>query len=53
MEDDLQRELDIHLEQLTREYRSAGMSMRDAADAARRAFAALASTAEQCRLPLF
>src|SRR5260370_7422271 len=49
VENDLQRELALHLEQLTKEYRSAGMSERDAAYAARRAFGALATTAEQCR----
>ena len=49
VENDLQRELALHLEQLTKEYRSAGMSERDAAYAARRDFGALATTAEQCR----
>jgi predicted permease len=49
LENDLQREFALHLEQLTKEYMSAGMSERDAADAARRAFGALAITAEQCR----
>lgn len=49
VENDLQREFALHLEQLTKEYRSAGMNERDAADAARRAFGALAITAEQCR----
>ena len=49
VENDLQRELALHLEQLTKEYRSAGMSEGDAGYAARRAFGGLASTAEQCR----
>src|SRR5258708_33754983 len=49
VENDLQRELALHLEQLSKEYRAAGMSERDAAYAARRAFGALATTAEQCR----
>ena len=49
VEDDLQQELAIHLEQLTKEYRAAGMGEREATDAARRAFGAMAITAEQCR----
>jgi len=49
LENDLQREFALHLEQLTKEYRSAGMSERDANDAARRTFGSLAITAEQCR----
>jgi predicted permease len=49
VENDLQREFAIHLEQLTKEYRSAGMSEGDANDAARRAFGPLASTSEKCR----
>src|SRR5262245_33112272 len=49
VEDDLQRELALHLEQLAKEYRAAGMGERDAADAARRAFGGTALAAEQCR----
>jgi predicted permease len=49
VEDDLERELAVHLEQLTKEYRAAGMSERDATDTARRAFGGVAITAEQCR----
>jgi len=49
VENELQREFALHLEQLTIEYRSSGMSERDAIDAARRAFGAVAITAEQCR----
>src|SRR5262245_5919935 len=49
VESDLQRELAVHLEQLTKEYKAGGMSERDATDAARRAFGAIANTAEQCR----
>ena len=49
VENDLQQELAVHLEQLTKEYRAAGMAERDARDAARRAFGAMAITAEQCR----
>ncbi len=46
---DLQRELDVHLDQLTKEYVSAGMTERDAALAARREFGSVESTKEQCR----
>ena len=49
VESDLQQELAVHLEQLTKEYRAAGMGERDATDAARRAFGAMAVTAERCR----
>jgi predicted permease len=49
VENDLQQEFALHLEQLTREYISAGMSERDAVGAARRAFGPLAVTAEECR----
>jgi hypothetical protein len=48
-EDDLRRELAVHLEQLTKEYRAAGMGERDAMEAAHRAFGGVANTAEQCR----
>ena len=46
---DLQRELDLHLEQLTKEYIAAGRSEADARAAARRDFGSLESTKEQCR----
>src|SRR5437870_1337394 len=49
VENDLQQELAVHLEQLTKEYRAAGMGERDARQAARRAFGATAVTAELCR----
>lgn len=49
VETDLQQELAIHLEQLTKEYRSAGLGEHEAQVAARRAFGAVAITAEQCR----
>lgn len=48
-EDDLHREFAVHLEQLTKEYRSEGLSERDATDAAHRAFGAISVTTEQCR----
>jgi predicted permease len=46
---ELQRELDVHLDQLTKEYVEAGMSEHDAALAARRDFGSVAWTKEQCR----
>jgi len=46
---DLQRELEIHLEQLTKEHIAAGMNERDAVLAARREFGSLEWTKEQCR----
>jgi hypothetical protein len=49
VENDLQQELALHLEQLTKEYSAAGMGERDARIAARRAFGAMAITADQCR----
>lgn len=45
----MQRELELHLDQLTQEYREAGMSDRDAHDAARRSFGAVSVTEELCR----
>jgi len=48
-EADLQRELSVHLEQLTREYIADGMSDADARRAARREFGSVESTKEQCR----
>lgn len=49
VERDLQRELAVHLEELAKEYRAAGMNDQQAGDAARRAFGAVALTAERCR----
>ena len=46
---DLQREIDLHLEQLITEYRAEGMSDADARLAARRAFGSLAAIRERCR----
>jgi putative ABC transport system permease protein len=48
-EADLQRELDLHLEQLTKEYLAEGMSDAEARRAARRDFGSVESTKEQCR----
>src|SRR5690349_14359977 len=49
VENDLQQELDLHLEQLTKEYKEAGLGEQEARIAARRAFGGAAVTAEQCR----
>jgi hypothetical protein len=49
VEDDLTRELAVHLEELTKENRAAGMDERSAREAAHRAFGGVAVTAEQCR----
>src|SRR4051812_17078330 len=49
VENDLQQEFEIHLEQLTKEYQAKGMGEREARNEARRAFGAMAITAEQCR----
>jgi predicted permease len=46
---ELERELDVHLEQLTKEYVAAGMTERDAALSARREFGSVEWTKEQCR----
>src|SRR5437867_9497311 len=46
---ELQRELDLHLDQLTKEYMAAGMTERDAALSARREFGSVEWTKEQCR----
>jgi predicted permease len=46
---ELQRELDLHLDQLTKEYIADGLSRRDAEIAARRAFGPVEFTKEQCR----
>src|SRR5215469_1698102 len=49
VEHDLEQELAIHVDQLTKEYKAAGMSEPDARNAARHAFGGMAVTAEQCR----
>jgi hypothetical protein len=49
VENDLEQELAIHLDQLTKEYMAAGMAESDARNAARRVFGPIAATAEQCR----
>lgn len=49
VERDLQREIELHLEQLAREYRSAGMSGAEAYRKARREFGFLDATKERCR----
>ena len=49
VENDLQQELAVHLEQLTKEYSAAGLDEHEARIAARRTFGAVASTAEECR----
>ena len=46
---DLQQELDLHIEQLTKEYMADGMSESEARAAARREFGPVALTQEQCR----
>src|SRR5262249_47835356 len=46
---DLRRELELHLEQLTKEHVAAGMCAGDAAQAAQREFGSTAWTMEQCR----
>src|SRR5690349_6141175 len=49
VENDLDRELALHLEQLAKEYRAGGMCERDARNAAIRAFGGVAFTMERCR----
>ena len=49
VEDELQRELDIHIEELARQYRAAGMSDAEARLSARREFGSLDLTTEECR----
>jgi len=49
VEADMDRELELHLEQLTREHIAAGPSDADARQAARRQFGALGIVKEQCR----
>lgn len=48
-EDDMQRELDLHLELLTREHVAAGLSEPEARLAARRMFGSLQATRDRCR----
>ena len=48
-EADLQREMDLHIEQLAKEHRSAGMSESEALLAARRDFGPVSVAQEQCR----
>src|SRR5262245_290783 len=49
VETELERELRIHVEQLTKEYVDAGMSESDALLEARRQFGSVEVTKEQCR----
>ena len=49
VDDEMQSELDLHLEQLTREYVAEGMSEADARDRARREFGSIELWKEQCR----
>jgi predicted permease len=49
VEADMQRELDLHIEQLTKERIAAGMTESEARLAARREFGSLEATKEQCR----
>jgi predicted permease len=49
VEAELQRELELHLEQLTKQYLAAGCSEADARAAARRDFGSVALTKDQCR----
>ena len=49
VDEELQRELDLHLDQLIREHKAAGMSEHDAALAARREFGSVEWTKEECR----
>jgi len=46
---ELQRELDLHLDQLTQELIATGLSERDAALAARREFGSMERTKDECR----
>jgi predicted permease len=49
VDDELQRELNLHLDQLIREHKAAGMSEHDAALAAHREFGSVEWTKEECR----
>jgi predicted permease len=48
-ETDLQREVEMHIEQLIREYMDAGMTESEARLSARRQFGSIQATKEQCR----
>lgn len=48
-DDEMQREIELHLEQLTKEFRADGMSEDDARAAARRAFGPVDAVKERCR----
>ncbi|HWC00382.1 MAG TPA: ABC transporter permease, partial [Bryobacteraceae bacterium] len=48
-EAELQQEIELHIEQLAKEHRAAGMSEREARWAARREFGSLEATKERCR----
>jgi predicted permease len=48
-EADLQREIDLHIEQLAKEHMATGMTESEARIAARREFGAVGQTQEQCR----
>src|SRR4029450_7066278 len=48
-ETEMQREIELHLEQLTREHIEAGLTRDEAGRAARRAFGSVESTKELCR----
>jgi predicted permease len=48
-EEDLRREIDLHIAQLTKEYKAAGMSESGARIAAMREFGPVEATKEQCR----
>src|SRR5229473_1079219 len=49
LEAELQREIDLHIDQLTKEYVRSGMKDSEARTAARREFGAIAHTKEKCR----
>jgi predicted permease len=49
LDGELQRELELHLEQLTDEFKRSGMSEAEARQAARRAFGSVDDVSEQCR----
>src|SRR5262249_9149419 len=49
VDQDLDQEIEIHIEQLAKENRAAGMSEIEAIEAARRSFGNVSVTAERCR----
>ena len=49
IEDEMEREIDLHLELLTREHIAAGLPEPEARMAARRAFGSVAATRDRCR----